>query len=61
MVPSFKYLGRVLSETDDDCTAVIWNLAKAWAFWSKMTRILRREEVRPQLYIFSSNLLYSRC
>ena len=52
MVPSFKYLGRVLSTADNDWPAVIQNLAKARMVWQRMSRILSREGVRPQVSIF---------
>ena len=52
MVPSFKYLERVLSEADDDWPVVIRNLKKAWAFWRKMKRILSKEGLRQRVPIF---------
>ena len=52
MVPSFNYLGRVLSVADDDWPEVIRNLMKARAVWRRMTRILRREGERPRLSEF---------
>ena len=36
MVPSFKYLGRVISAADDDWLTVIQNLAKARKVWRRM-------------------------
>ena len=47
VVLSFKYLGRVLSESDNEWSSVIWNLTKARAFWRRMTRILSREGAKP--------------
>ena len=52
MVPSFKYLGRMLLAEDDDCLAVIRNLKKSRAVWRKMMRILSREGVRPWVSVF---------
>ena len=42
-VPSFKYLGRILTEGDDDWPAVVGNLGKARKSWGRMQRILSRE------------------
>ena len=42
-VPSFKYLGRILTEGDDDCPAVAGNLGKAQKSLGRMQRILSRE------------------
>ena len=43
MVTSFKYLGRVISETEDDWLAVVRNLDWAKTVWWRMSRILNRE------------------
>ena len=40
---SFKYLGHLLTETDDDWTAVIINLQTAQNIWAQLSRILDRE------------------
>ena len=42
-VPSFKYLGRILTEGDDDWPAVAGNLGKTRKSWGRMQRILSRE------------------
>ena len=42
-VPSFKYLGRILTEVDDDWPALAGNLGKARKSWGRTQRILRRE------------------
>ena len=42
-VPRFTYLGRLLTEGDDDWPAVTGNLAKARKSWGRMQGILRRE------------------
>ena len=47
MVPSLKYLGRVLSTADDDWLEVVQNLAKARTVWQRISRILSMEEARP--------------
>ena len=49
MVTSFRYLGRVMSEADDDWTEVVQNLAKARVAWKITTRILSREGERPRV------------
>ena len=43
MVSSFKYLGSVLSASDDDWPAVVANLRKARKKWARHPRILVRE------------------
>ena len=42
-VPSFKYLGRILTAGDDDWPAVAGNLGKARKSWGRLHRILSRE------------------
>ena len=42
-VPSFKYLGRILTAGDDNCPAVAGNLGKAQKRWGRLKRILSRE------------------
>ena len=46
-VKEFRYLGRVLNATDDDCPAVARNLYRARATWGRMARILGREGADP--------------
>ena len=43
----FRYLGRVLTATDDDWPAVARNLQKARATWGRLVRILGRAGGRP--------------
>ena len=43
MVPSFKYLDRILTEGDDDWTSVAGKLGKARKIWGRLKRILSRE------------------
>ena len=42
-MPSFKYLGKILTEGDDDWPAVAGNLGKALESWGRLQRILSRE------------------
>ena len=42
-VPSFKYLGRIITMGDYDWPAVAGNLVKARKSWDQLTRILSRE------------------
>ena len=42
-VPSFKYLGRILTEGDNDWPAVAGNLGKARKSWGILQGILSRE------------------
>ena len=42
-VTEFKYLGRVIMNTDDDWPAVASNIRKARANWGRLARILGRE------------------
>ena len=37
LVPLFKYFGRILTASDDDCPAVMENLSKAQKKWGKPT------------------------
>ena len=64
-VHEFKYLGRVVTDTDDDRTAVITNLQKAVQTWGHLFRLLSREAKRntkvvASIYrsIIQSRLLY---
>ena len=41
-VPSFKYLGIILTAGDDDFPAVAGNLGKARKSWGRLKQILRR-------------------
>lgn len=42
-VPSFKYLGRQLTNTNDDWLAVCYNIKKAKTQWGRVRRILKLE------------------
>ena len=48
-VTSFKYLGRVLTEGDDNCPEVEGNFRKARKIWMLMKRILIRERDYPKV------------
>ena len=50
VVPSFKYMGRLLLDADDDWMAVIPNIKKAQSVWRIMRRILSSQEARLQVY-----------
>ena len=41
-VTSFKYMGWVLTEADDDWSEVLCNLRKAWNIWAWLASILVR-------------------
>ena len=45
----FRYLGKVLTATDDDWPAVARNLHRARATWGRLTRILGREGADPKV------------
>ena len=42
-MPSFKYLGIILTEGDDDWPSVAGNLGKARKIWGRIQWILSRE------------------
>ena len=42
-VPSFKYLGRIITAGDNDWPELEGNLVKARKSWGRLTRILSRE------------------
>ena len=46
-VSEFKYLGRILTASDDDWLAVVRNLRKARRSWGRLSRVLSREN-RPK-------------
>jgi hypothetical protein len=63
-VKEFKYLGRILDESDDDWPALQSNLKKARGKWSRIGRILSSEKAEPRIMatfykaIIQSVLLY---
>ena len=48
-VSEFKYLGRVLTETVDDCPAVVGNLKNARQSWGRLARVVIREGADPKV------------
>jgi hypothetical protein len=48
-VSIFKYLGRLLSNTDEDWPAVYANLRKARKSWARISRILARDGATPRV------------
>ena len=47
LVTFFKYLGRTLTTSDDDCPAVAGNLSKARKSWERLLRILGPDVCNP--------------
>ena len=45
----FRYLGRIVTSTDDDWPEVARNLQKARATWGRLARILVREGADPKV------------
>ena len=41
-VLEFRYLGRLLTATDDDCPAVAGNIKKARRIWGRLAQVLGR-------------------
>ena len=48
-VTEFKYLGRILTATDDNWPAVVGNLGKARRSWGCLSRALSREGADPKV------------
>ena len=48
-VTEFKYLGRVLTSTNDDWPAVAGNIRKAKANWGRLAWVLGREGADPKV------------
>ena len=48
-VTEFKYLGRILTATDNDWPAVVGNLGKARRSWECLSRVLGREGTDPKV------------
>ena len=45
----FKYLGRVLTEVDNDWPVVVGNLGKVRRSWGRLDRVLGREGADPKV------------
>ena len=43
MVAAFKDLGKVFTASDDDWTALVTNICKAWSRWARFSRIFGLE------------------
>ena len=48
-VSEFRYLGRLLTATDDDWMAGVGNIRKARVRWGSLARVLGREGVDPKV------------
>ena len=48
-VEVFRYLGRLLSQDDDNIQAVRSQLCKAHGMWAWIGQVLRRENVSPRV------------
>ena len=48
-VSEFKYLGRILTATDDDWPAVVGKNGKARRSWGRLSRVLGREGADPKV------------
>ena len=48
-VMEFRYLGRLLTATDDDWPAVAGNIQKVRVSWGRLARVLGREGADPKV------------
>ena len=48
-VAKFRYLGRTLDQTDDDCPAVRRNIMRASSVWGRLRTLLLREGAEPRV------------
>ena len=48
-VSKFRYLGRLLTATDDDWLAVAGNIKKAQRSWGRLARVIVREGADPKV------------
>ena len=48
-VSEFRYLGRLLTATDDDWLEVAGNIRKARVSWGRLARVLGREGADPKV------------
>ena len=48
-VSEFRYLGRLLTATDDDCPAVAGYIRKVRVSWGRLERVLGREGADPKV------------
>ena len=49
LVSEFRYLGRILTATDDDWPAVADNIRKSRVSWGRLARVLGREGADPKV------------
>ena len=63
-VSHFKYLGRTITNNDDDFPAILHNISRARGQWCRIKRILTNQDATPRmmsrfyLSIVQSSLLY---
>ena len=48
-VSEFRYLGRLLTATDDDWPEVAGNIRKAWVSWGRLAWVLGWEGADPKV------------
>ena len=48
-VSEFRYLGRMLTATDDECPAMAGNIRKVLMSWGCLARVLGREGADPKV------------
>ena len=48
-VNTFRYLGRILSQDDDDIRAVRTQIKKARGIWARVSQVLRADNVPPKI------------
>ena len=48
-VPTFRYLGRPLDQTDDDWSAVRKNIMRARSVWGRLGTLIRWEGADPKV------------
>jgi hypothetical protein len=44
-ISSFKYLGQIITEIDDDLPAVETQIKKARQIWTRISKILKKKEI----------------
>ena len=49
-VPSFKYLGQIMTAGDDDWEALAGNLVKSQKRWGRLKRILSRKGADKRIW-----------
>ena len=48
-VATFRYLGRILSQDDDDIRAVRNQIKKARGIWARVSQVLQAENIPPRI------------